>query len=599
MTAFFPAMSVNFTLRFDESLHVVSDPPIKSIDDALAAAGLNIELPSLPGMPELPSLGADSPFMTQPLITERGEKNASFIMERVPKRASIQLPGYRQAGRFSLTFDFRQLPIDPRTIRSAAVEIHIGAIKAKNFAEGVREQGSSKMRLSTRNEDGKPRAETLAIFGLVDEWEVEHAEEGSEVTITGRDLRGVLLDTPIATDAAKADYILDNLDLSQPVDAVVKELLGFNPYFEKFVVVVNPSEWPNGRVAEPGKAAAVPRVRRGAKGKKKGARATPPGSGGGARGTSFWDMVVRLSYLVGAIPFFRGPELHIRPAQSIYAQRGISENPLQPTPFAGGRPRKKDARSGDALDPALRVRRLVYGRDIMNVKFNRKLGGFQRPGTVRCTCVDPSSIRTGLDKLISARWPPENAEAARRHRISPSNKVAVEEFIEVPVSGVTDADQLRAIARSIYEELGRGEVGGTCSVKNLASFGGDNSDPDLLLLRPGDGVEFLVDTRALKPTSPLVSALTDSQRRGFDDQVSEVARALNGDENLARVVTATSRGQVAELQRFFRTAAIDFGWDYNEGLSVSFDFQNFVEVTAAVQAQKAVGGAARRSKVGG
>jgi hypothetical protein len=104
----------------------------------------------------------------------------------------------------------------------------------------------------------------------------------------------------------------------------------------------------------------------------------------------------------------------------------------------------------------------------------------------------------------------------------------------------------------------------------------------LLRLQPGDAVEFVVDVRNAGARVPLVSPYVDSQRTGFEEQVALINARLN-DENLARVIVATTRGQVQGLQRTFRTKNIKYAWkDSGTALSISFDFENYVEVRNAV-----------------
>ena len=76
---------------------------------------------------------------------------------------------------------------------------------------------------------------------------------------------------------------------------------------------------------------------------------------------------------------------------------------------------------------------------------------------------------------------------------------------------------------------------------------------------------------------PLVSELTNQTRASFEEQVAEI-KARIGDENLARVIVATSRGSIQELQRFFRVSNVKYTWGDN-GIRIDFDFQNFVVPT--------------------
>ena len=129
----------------------------------------------------------------------------------------------------------------------------------------------------------------------------------------------------------------------------------------------------------------------------------------------------------------------------------------------------------------------------------------------------------------------------------------------------------------------------------MASFGGDNTDPDLLRLAPGDGIEMMVDTRAVHSGAPLVSTFTDHNRTPFAAQVAEIDKLI-GDENLSRVIVATSRGALAELQRFFRVQNVKYDWD-DTGIKLAFDFQNYVVPRNQVEDAPAAKGAAQRKAI--
>lgn len=548
-------MVVDVRLKFDEALHLQPAVTPQTVQQAVERP------PAAGGLPA----GA-------PLLTRRGEQNVSYIFGRIPKSASVELPGYRQAGQFSCEFDFRDLPIDPRTVRAASVEIHLGAVADADFAAGMVETPAGRSRrsvLRTRDGDG-PNLSTLRLVGLVDEWGVNHDETGSVVSFRGRDLRGVLLDTPIGVLPGAQAQLLENLDWGQDIRGVVRQILDFgSPLFQEIAVQVNEAEWPDGVLPSPGNPGVVPRNRRGARGQRAGGRGTPNADSGNL---NFWDLIVRACYLVGAIPYFRGRDLRLRPTRSIFQQQFDT---TIPAPFANGQERSIDAQTQTAISPPLRVRRLAYGRDIKQMSFDRKYGGYQRPRVIRCVSVDTSSTERGANRLVEGRWPAASApEGARRTRVAPGGQAAQEEILNVPVAGIRDTQRLADIARGIYEEIGRGEMGGTISTKNLASFGGDNSDPDLLRLDPGDGLELFVDARAVTSAPPLVSTLTDFTRVSFEEAVQDLVARL-GDENLARVIVATSRGMIQEVQRFFRVSTVKYAWD-GQGIRIDTDFQNYV-----------------------
>lgn len=550
-------MVVTIKLTFDENLHIqtVEDP--RSVDSEVANPR-----------------DAATAAQIEPLVIRRGDTTASFIQSRIPRKGAIELPGFRQAGQFTLDFDWRDLPIDPRLVRAAAVEIYMGAVDGEDFSRGmtqVEPNGSRRSIISTVNDAGQRNDEALVMIGMVDEWDVEHGDTGSIVSMKGRDMRGVLLDTPVAVVPNADRTLLDELDLTQPIDVVVSQILRFNPLFDEMAVTVNPAEWPDGVVPAPDDPGLVPRHRRGATGERTPRASTNQGLGD----TNFWDLITRFCFFVGAIPYFEGTWLRIRPSATIFDQVRAGIDPNVPTPFARGEQRTVDAQSGATLDPALSVRRLVYGRDTRSVQFNRRFGGFHRPRIVRCVAHNSSSTTRG-ESPIMGRWPREDASAtARTTRRGATGAQSQEEVLTIPVRDVTDPARLEAMARAVYEEVGRGEMGGSCETVNLASFGGDNADPDMLRMRPGDGIEFFVDTRNVRSGAPLISALTNMDRASFEEAVTAVMARI-GDENLARVIVATGRGLIQEVQRFFRVSTVRFTWDAKSGVAVNFDFQNYV-----------------------
>ena len=581
MPVFRPSMVVNIKLMFDPKLTLAAEPlavPVSAL----------IEKPT-PG-------GTQAPGGDEPLITKLGEENVSFIMARIPKTASVELPGYRQAATFSLSFDYADCPIDPRAIRAGAVEIHLGTITDGQAAEGYTQRnadGSVASVLRTRDTTGAGKksaiTSTLLMVGMIDEWHVVHGSSGSHIEMKGRDLRGVLIDTSIEVVPGATTDLMAHLDLERPVNDVVMQILSYNPLFERINVIVNPAEWAGDTVPTVAAKAYVPRHRVGAKGKAK-PKNTPPTTAGKC---SFWDLIVRVCYLVGGIPYFRGTDLFIRPSRTIYDQaRGDVDPVKNPTPFAGGRLRTFDQIAKAVINPGLKWRRLVYGRDIEQLSFNRKYGGNHRPQIVRCISIDTSETADGAGYIVEGVWPPIDYKErgpkskAYKEKVSKSSykelagsksaaggSKAVEEILNVPVAGVNSETVLTEIARSLYEEIGRGEIGGQVSTTNLASFGGDNLDPDMLGLRPGDGVEFLVDTRAIGDGPPLISTYTDAMRKSFSAAVKDVEDRI-GDTNLARVIVATARGRVLELQRFFRVQTVKFAWS-DKGVKIDFDFQNY------------------------
>lgn len=555
MGVWYPSLVVNLRLRFDEAFNVLEDQSPDVIDPAGAESAR-----SLPSQPP----------KVRPLLIQGAKDRLTQVAGRLPKSGEVALNGYRQAGTFSFVFDFRDLPIDPRIIRACGVEIFLGVVDPSKFARGmtrVEQDGSRQSVLDTST------SENLLMVGVVDEMGVVHAGKGSLVHMSGRDLRGIFLD-------GKADpRAFKHVDLTKPIDDVITQILARSPFGDQVNVFANPDDWPNATIPSPAVADSVMRTQLGASGSQR-PRITPPGAGDKI---GLWDLVTYYCTLVGAIPQFVGRDLQVRPARALYSQKQF--DPKFPTPFAGGLPR--DLRLGNKVE-RVNIRQFVYGRDLSDLTFDRKYTGTKVP-VVEVHSVDSSSKEKGLKRAIIARSTdnlssdPKKQSAiakAKKTSIAPSGQLAQTEILRFEMPGIKDKRQLTIIAKNIAQEIGRGEMGGKASTNDFASFNTDGDvDPDVLHMKPGDAVQFRVDARSLSSRAPLVSELITQTRRSAAEQVAAIKK-ITGDEDLARVIVATARNSIVELQDTFRTTNVKFSLREGGAVGIDFDFQNYIEARA-------------------
>jgi len=610
--AYYPSVIVTLRIRFDE----------------VFAPLLGLDLTQQPTSKELRAAQNFDPISEKtrsnlPLLMSGVKDSLSRVFNLQPRSMNTVLETYRRASTFGMEFDYARVPIDPTLIRSAAVEIYLDAVKPEAFSDGMIAStaagvASGQPRLATL----VPSPENLLFVGTVDEWETTHDNDGSHVRIEGRDLRAIFLDSPV--DSA----IVQDIDVSQPIATrtsknadgslnltrsmgVVNQILARHPMGQAFTVAVNPAEWPGGRLPSPYSKDGVTRMRIPAdtavnptSGK---VRATPKAD---PNQINYWDLVTQYCYLCGAIPYFHGAELRIRPVRTLYEtidKAGF--DPQFPSPFATSGFDISGARDITEGDPARKlpfyIRKMVFGRNIEKIRVSRKFNGY-RPRVIECVSLDTSSATRGPDKLLLAAWdgtqdPWDDGTGIgtvkkrnnQHHKpryvktnVSPSGFRSESEVLRVSVPGIKDVSQLREIAKSIFDEVGRGEISGTCETKDLASFAtepgqGGNSDPDLVRLRPGDPVEFLTDTSATRAESPVAHVLVQNAQASFAEAVEKIAHAIGGaspsrgDYNFARVLAATSR-KLADVQSFYRVTAVRYTFD-GSGLNINFDFHNYIE----------------------
>lgn len=569
MPAFYPSVICNILLRYDETLQIVNLPGLKQ-QGGEVPTGLDV-LPA--EQPDAISSAQHGPNL-EDLIKVTGTKDtASRFNSIVPKSASVEMSGYRTAGTFSVQVRWRELPIDPRMARAALVQVYQGTVNPDDFATGMIRLGADGERVAVL----RPTEDNLVMTGLVDGWKVTHDTTGSWVTFEGRDLRGLLLDSPVNPK------VLNALKYDQPLDAVLKQLIETHPlatagYFKG--PNIDKREWPEEKIPSPYDNEIRPS--RGASGKG--------GKVGSKSGTSnYWDIITNLCFRVGAIPYMENQTLVVRPARSIFKRRNPSHASWSPFRDRNGVPAPRKDENGDDFF----VRRMVYGRNIEQLQLERKFTGVKVP-VIECISTDHSGSERGIKKLLKVQIPSKAELAKLAGSVSPDGQTAQTEVLKVPVPGVRSLARLKEIAIALYEEIGQGELGGSVKSKNLSSFLGapkgslgdgewpvdaDNADPDLLTMRPGDAVEIAVDIRQITSRSPLASELVDHHRRDFNEQVDAilVASRTNGasiDINTARVLVASARSQIVDNLNTFRCRNITFNW-MDGKVDINFDFHNY------------------------
>jgi hypothetical protein len=625
-TSWYPSCVVKLTIRFDEALHVQTprdetsfdalanqspearvagtttdqlggyDTAVRNVggshrpraaleaarraqNAALSAGDRTVPTDSL--LPGVGAAGRSAPgglpaAEVEPLTF--GTDSFTVIANRVPKKGTFTLPHPRSAPTFNLTFDYTEFPVNPQLIRAVGVEIHLGAVDSEDFARGMHgdtdEDGRPFSILKTTEDvidpvTGRkgPNAGTLLFFGTVDTWDVDHGDKDAQIIMEGREIRAILID---------AKYVparIEKIRLDREITDVIADLIasvGFEHGF-RLCVATDATEWPNGIVPSPGDADGLTRVRvkaasmLGATIKAKSAQSSEAGVQTGNKeaarsapdnGTqgSYWDLITNYCEVVGAMPHVVGSMLWIRPVHRIFDI--VDPNSRIPTPFAGGQPRTVN-------DERVRVRRLILGRNLRRLRLQRKFGGVSIVPTVQCISFDDRGV--GQQRLICGQWPPASSAAALTK--------AESELLRVPMWGIRSVDRLTAIARGIYEEIGRGETGGTAETNSLASFGGDNADADLLRLRPLEPIELAVDTSSVHAALPVASDVNELERMTFGQEVDEMTRRL-GDRAIARALVALARGAVQEVLRYYQVVGVTFDWD--QGVKTSIQFQNYI-----------------------
>ncbi len=595
LRTFYPMVVVSLSVHFRDVSRLQTESTPAKMDasraDILASEPGKITSASFLDLPNFDELEMPLDQHGAPKGAQLNQLN--FTVSAVPLSASVTLPNPRQAGTFDLTLRYEDFPVDPRSVRSISAAISIGSVPPEDYAEvmagGVGALAAASRRRSIHdvfNDSGEIREDTLAVVGLIDEISVSHGSDGSTVSMSGRDLIGVLIDSPFL------GAWVDAVDFGQDIGAVVKSIILFHPLRAFFVgkIDVAPAEtWPGGSLPSVAWAQDLGPTRTSMNGR--------PRMSKGATDLTFWDYITQVCTLVGAIPRIRGSRLQIMPAQGLYDQataKGTWSKWYGP-PFQAPDGSRASRQLPDGT--LLVMRQMAYGRDLESLSVSHKLAGTK--AKVVEVVSRTESATGGAGRVVVGRWPEQgdlpnypgelvtlSLNAQYEEVLDPQTGKKKRKKIEdvqdvhrVSFPGISDPNRCKLIAKAIFEEVMRGEFQGTAVTPCLGSAGGSNADPDMIRLRPGDAIIIGVAPEALSE---------GTLKRIIEDPEGEVARLARryspGDgppniaaTNLAKMLVNQQASLVRQLTDTFYVQNVQFTVDGSK-LSITFDFVNFYEV---------------------
>lgn len=586
MADFYPSTKVRLFVRFDEidgitSMRLPSAPTtgqtpgrtLRQTDRQTTPQAVLAAAAALAGLRYVEQ--GRGQFLIEPLVTgsvrattQEGESSTdglTFVIGAFqPNSMGIELNGIRAADTFKMEFPFMDAPFDPRLIRSCGVELYLGVVSKEDFDAGVQRlerrgngellsivsderlvQGGEVTTSMGQNFDPSARAVDVGASGMrpisnrrlrgfVDSWAVKWSSEGqATVSVEGRDLTSILIDS-IKPSGIQAD-------LTKPLDEMVAEVLATLPAAQGMVVEVRPRGTPPPRLVVP-----PPRHTRSRRGQGAARKA-----GKGDEKLSYWDYLTDLCGAFGFVIFMDEETVVIQQPRTIY---GTSFPRRDNDPFRG--------RQTEELGFS-EYRRFIYGRNISDLSAERKFAA-QKVNTVEVRCYDTQEKVT-----LSATFPPLPRVTGTR----PGNAGASETVDVFRVSGIRDLEVLRRIAQGIYEQQGRNDITFKIETKDLASFGGDNEDPDLLDLKAGDPIKIRFARQDEFDTVTRIQSLDQEGRVSFLEELG-FSRGLA--QKYAQLLDSSG------FQDVFRVKDVTLDWSNEEGVSVAIGAINYFTVREEV-----------------
>ena len=189
---------------------------------------------------------------------------------------------------------------------------------------------------------------------------------------------------------------------------------------------------------------------------------------------------------------------------------------------------------------------MVYGLDLEELEFSRRYDQYSLPDvTVYCN--------NGKETI--------SATSYGDTKVNANGRSGMHHVLAFPVKGYSTVAELQALADQKREEIGRANCEVRFKTKDLATLGGDNSDPDMLDLKPGTPIQVMVNREMRNGTTS-----ARLQFESMSPQAKAVYLMRRGMEpgpaqTLARFLSDAKWSMAAQQTWYVQTAQHDFGPD--------------------------------------
>jgi len=517
----------------------------------------------------------------------------TYYLQTVPRNVSLTHNPYYQADTMDVTIRWSDLPVDVRLLRSIGVACYMGTVDHAKWGQYMNEGVAATpfdRRIAGNVVHDFVDVTKLRFSGFADDGKVKHDDSGSYLSMECRDwTRGLMIPAPskiykpgaLNWDTWIEEVVLQLIEACSPVADAHLHIMGFEPGTVKFQRGQSHTAGQSGK--KPTKSRKI-------------------------KGETFWELLTDICVNNGLLIYadvYQGPDptdskgkpmarptgrfvlakptkLFSPVPQRVHAFRAKRDekgkfvresvgNPWNIPPFSDrGRPMPGDKTGTMAADAPC----LLYGNNLRSLGFSRRFADVQVP-TIEAVCT------TGK-KTLRARFP----ESQRANYVAPTGTWASKQPIrQYTLNGYEKIADLKEAARQIFEQIGRGDMKMEWETRDMASFKGDNADPDLLELRPGSPVRAMVAKVGGQEYGSDVIAYEKMSRgelaaqyksRGMDPEVAENLAAAMSDP-------ATKRA----LQTFWYVREVTHELDADDGYSNSGEATNWLE--ARINKEKANG----------
>lgn len=440
----------------------------------------------------------------------------SYSLKVLAKRVNVHLNDYTHADTFDMEIDYKNFPFDPRAIRACGVTISLEDMQGKHELNGDFKQI-------------KPNDDNTIFVGFADEESITLNDTARTVKLEGRDYTAILIDRK---------YTSGTIDLAQPLDFILIKLFSEIPEFTR--LIANPTFFDNRvkLITLPVLAAYTSTI---GKNPQNGTKRSQ------IKDESYWDVIQDLVSRAGLIAYME-------------LDRFVITNPR-------------------TLYDANKARKFVYGKNIKNLEFKRQLGRKKNFNiqviSLSLTNKITPVIEAVIPKEATIAWSLETGiplETVKIPTMNPDGSAGTPK--EAPtltfrIDNVVNKEKLIEQGEKIYEELGRQQIEGSFSTRDMEVPSG------------GLGFETCSDVLKIRIGTPISIKIDQADLDGINsaDGVPGRLKYLLDrcyDPLLAQIIATTLNDQ--RLTSPFYTKAVHFSMDAATGLDIKIDFLNFIEL---------------------
>lgn len=475
------------------------------------------------------------------------------------RRLRASLNSYKEADTFEADIDYKNFPFDPRIIRACGVSIFMEDQEQLFDLERGR-----KLDTLVASKDN------IIFQGFADTDRIQLSPDSRLVRLEGRDFTSLLIDR---------EYFGDTIDTAQPLDKIIRALLDQLPQ-TKFDI----GQPGQGLLIENQTGGVLPTLA-----ELTGSKDALAGQKNSRKKRSYWDHIQELVENSGLIAYVAIDKLVITKPRNLY--------------------NRNDAKI------------FIYGRNLSSLEFSRKLGR-QKGFNVRVVSLDveakevieakiPEEATEEWCKSIGVKREPIMLPALKAHgpsssqstatgiktaeanNLTPPNNITgtqteveneVAPYFTFRVKDINKKEHLVTVGEKLFEELGRQQIEGKLSTKEMKVATKTRTPFDITKFRVGTPIEVTIDQGDIAGVQAIVhekvivkpkdSEEAQKQIESKQKRLAAFLRQRGYDPDIADAMSIS----LTKFDTPFYTKAVEFTLDQDQGFEMNLDFINFIEI---------------------